>query len=107
MRNKHKATKGKPDFLPRLALVQHDPALLQDVLPQAAAGHVDAQYAAGLIYAEGRGVAPDPIEGYVWLSRAYAQGDQDAGLLRSMLMLNMSFDEINAADQRLLREVRQ
>jgi TPR repeat protein len=105
MRNKHKPAQPNHEFLARLALVQHDPELLADVLPQARAGNVDAQYAAGLIYAEGRGVPPDPVEGYIWLSRAIAQGDEDAVLLRNMVMLQMSLEEIRTADQRLAREV--
>lgn len=105
MRIKHKDVNGTTDFLASLALLQHDPELLHEVLPQATAGNVHAQYAAGLIYAEGRGVEADPVESYVWLTRAYQQGDEDAGLLRSMLMSNMTFDDIALAEQRLVREV--
>jgi len=105
MRNKAKPALAKHEFLVRLALLQHDPALLDDILPEARAGNVDAQYAVGLIYAEGRGVPPDPAEGYVWLSRAIAQGDEDAATLRDMVMLQMSLEEIRAADQRLAKEV--
>lgn len=106
MQNKQIPALVRHEFLARLTLVRYDPALLAEVLPQAATGNVDAQYAAGLIYAEGRGVPPDPVEGYVWLSRAIAQGDEDAGLLRDMLMLQMSLEEIQAADQRLEGEMR-
>jgi TPR repeat protein len=107
MRIKHKATNSTTDFLSALTLLSHDPDLLGDVLPQAKAGNVHAQYAAGLIYAEGRGVEPDRVEAYVWLSRALGLGDQDAGLLRSMLLASMSTEEIARAELKLVAEVLQ
>ena len=103
MKIKHLSTDQQAS-LARLILFRNDPELLSEVLKWARVGNTDAQYAAGLIYAEGRGVRPDPIEAYVWLSRAYAQGDEDAGLLREMVMLRMSFDDIALADQRLTKE---
>lgn len=104
MRNNHKAAYEDNDFLAALTLLSHDPDLLNEILPQAHAGNLHAQYAAGLIYAEGRGVEPDAVAGYVWLSRALAQGDQDAGMLRNILMVNMSPAEITRAEQRLAEE---
>lgn len=91
------------DFLSGLSLLRNDPHLLARALPQARAGNVHAQYAVGLIYAEGRGVATDLVAAYVWLSRAVAQGDSDARDLRSMLMLSMSVVEISRAEG-VLRE---
>jgi len=105
MRIKHKSAHATNDFLAALTLLSQDSDLLAEVLPQARAGNVHAQYAAGLIYAEGRGVEPDVIEAYLWLSRALDQGDQDAGILRKILMVNMVPAEIARAEQRLLEEV--
>jgi TPR repeat protein len=105
MRIKHKAVRETNDFLTALTLLTHDPDLLDDVLPQAKAGNVHAQYAVGLIYAEGRGVEPNAVESYVWLSRAMELGDEDASLLRSMLMGNMSTEEIARAELKLVAEV--
>lgn len=101
MRNQLRQAPARQDFLSRLVLLQHDPDLLKDVLPYARAGNVDAQYALGLIYAEGRGVTADLHESYRWLSRAMVQGDAEAGLLREMLMNQMSLEEIRLADESL------
>lgn len=89
------------DFLAALVLLRNDPQLVRDILPLAEGGNPHAMYALGLIYAEGRGVAPDSVQAYVWLSRALAQGDEDAQLLRAMLMHQMSEQEIAQADSRL------
>lgn len=102
MRNHSKPGSSRQEFLSRLVLLRHDPTLLTDVLPQARAGNADAQYAMGLIYAEGRGVTPDLHESYIWLSRAVAQGDSEAGILREMLMNQMTLEEIRMADKTLI-----
>ena len=107
MRIKHKSIHATNDFLAALTLLQHDPDLLGEVLPQAKAGNVHAQYAVGLIYAEGRGVEPNLVKAYVWLSRALAQGDQDAAILRKILMVNMAPAEIERAEQQLVEEIAQ
>ncbi|MEJ2362872.1 MAG: SEL1-like repeat protein [Gammaproteobacteria bacterium] len=99
-----KSHHSETDFLSALTLLRNDPNLLTRALPQARAGNVHAQYAVGLIYAEGRGVAADPVAAYIWLSRAMAQGDSDARDLRSMLMLAMADDDIVRAEQVLKEE---
>jgi TPR repeat protein len=99
MRNKTKTPADDSDFLSRLVLWRNDPGLVEEILPHARAGNSSAQYAMGLIYAEGRGVTQDTTQAYLWLTRAVNNGDEDAGLLRSVLMHDMSLDEIKAADQ--------
>ncbi len=99
MRNKAKTASKDSDFLSRLVLWRNDPGLVDEILPHALTGNASAQYAMGLIYAEGRGVTQDNTQAYLWLTRALNNGDEDAGLLRSVLMHNMSLDEIKAADQ--------
>jgi TPR repeat protein len=58
---------------------------------------VHAQYALGLMYAEGRGLKQDEIQAYVWLSRAAEQGDQDAVTLLYVLLSQMDAGQIATA----------
>lgn len=89
-------------FLTRLVLLRNDPALVAEILPLARKGNRHAMYALGLIYAEGRGVVPDPVQAYAWLSCAIEHGDEEAGLLRDMLMNGMSDEQIAVADKIVL-----
>ena len=41
-------------------------------------GLADAQSMVGVCYADGLGVAKNPIEGYAWYNIAIANGDEDA-----------------------------
>ena len=88
-------------FLSRLVLWNNDPGLIEEIFPHARAGSVTAQYAFGLIYAEGRGVEQDNKQAYLWLSRAYENGDTDAELLLSIVKQSMTFADIEAADRLL------
>ena len=88
-------------FLANLVLLRNDPALVKKVLPLAEAGNPHAQYALGLIYAEGRGVKVDRVQAYVWLSRAIAQGDEDAFVLRDVLMNEMTEQDVALAERSL------
>ena len=81
--------KQQEDFLSKLVLWNNDPEHTELVREKAEAGNVDAQYALGLMYAEGRGIQQDEIQAYVWLSRAIEQGDQDAASLRYVLLSHM------------------
>lgn len=87
----------RDDFLSKLVLWKNDPEHAAQVQEKAEAGNVDAQYALGLMYAEGRGIKQDEIQAYVWLSRAVAQGDQDAATLRYVLLSQMEPGQIAAA----------
>ena len=55
----------------------------------------------GLIYAEGRGVEPDLVQAYFWLTCAVEQGDRDAEVLRRIVAAQMSDGEFAEA-RRLL-----
>lgn len=68
-----------------LVLLRNDPELAARLVAQALAGEVDAQYAVGLIYAEGRGLEQDDVQAYYWLTRAVEQGDEDAERLRRVI----------------------
>lgn len=85
-----------------LTLLRNDPALAARLIAEAERGDMDAQYAAGLIYAEGRGVEPDLVQAYFWLTQAVGQGDEDAERLRRYVAAQMSDDEFERA-RRLVR----
>lgn len=89
--------------LSHLSLLRNDPVAAAEVLEHALAGHVDAQFAAGLIYAEGRGVPIDLVQSFFWLTQALQQGDRDAERLRQVIGSQMSELEYQQAQQ-LLRK---
>ncbi len=86
-----------------LILFCNDPDDAARLLRAAETGDVDAQYAAGLVYAEGRGVAQDEARSFYWLSRAIEQGDRDAQTLRRIVAMNMS-DEQHEQAKAMLAE---
>jgi TPR repeat protein len=84
-------------YLKDLILLRNDPSKVARIREAAERGEVDAQYAMGLIYAEGRGVEIDLARAHFWLSLAIAQGDQDADVLRNIVGSQMSDAEFEAA----------
>lgn len=84
-------------YLKDLILLRNDPGKVAVVREAAARGEVDALYALGLIYAEGRGVTIDLAQAHYWLSLAVEQGDRDAELLRNIVGSQMTDDEYAAA----------
>lgn len=76
-----------------LNLLRNDPVKAAEMIAEAERGDMDAQYAAGLIYAEGRGVPLDLVQAYYWLTLAVDQGDSDAELLRRVVAAQMSDDQ--------------
>lgn len=89
------------DLLSRLVLYRNDPDLAEEIRQAAEAGQVDAQYAMGLLYAEGRGVEYDLVAAYIWLSRAVEQGDRDAEALRHIVLQQMSQMQMAEAERQL------
>ncbi len=89
-----------------LNLLRNDPEAAARLIAEAEQGDVDAQYAAGLIYAEGRGVEIDLVQAYFWLTRAIEQGDGDAELLRRMVAMQMDDQKFDDA-RRLVELARQ
>ncbi|WP_455207256.1 hypothetical protein [Kaarinaea lacus] len=87
-------------YLAELAMYRNDPELARAIEEQALQGDKNAQYALGLIYAEGRGVQYNPVESYAWLTAAMMQGDQDAFLLRCMVAEILSTESIEEAEER-------
>jgi len=84
-------------YLKDFILLRNDPSKVGPVREAAERGEVDAQYAMGLIYAEGRGVSIDLAQAHYWLSLAVAQGDRDADQLRNIVGSQMTDDEYAAA----------
>ncbi|TVQ87181.1 MAG: sel1 repeat family protein [Chromatiaceae bacterium] len=84
-------------YLKHLVLLRNDPSKVPAVRAAAERGEVDALYAMGLIYAEGRGVPVDLAQAHYWLSLAIEQGDRDADLLRNIVGSRMSDEEYAAA----------
>ncbi|MGB5569951.1 MAG: sel1 repeat family protein [Sedimenticolaceae bacterium] len=89
-----------------LNLLRNDPEMAARLIAAAEQGDMDAQYAAGLVYAEGRGVEPDLVQAYFWLSQAIGQGDDDAERLRRYVAAQMDDVEFAAA-RRLVGLVKQ
>jgi TPR repeat protein len=84
-------------YLKDLILLRNDPAKVPLIRDLALRGEMDAQYAMGLIYAEGRGVEIDLAQSHYWLSLAVEQGDRDAALLRNVVGSRMTDAEYAAA----------
>jgi TPR repeat protein len=84
-------------YLKDFILLRNDPAKVPLIRDLALRGEMDAQYAMGLIYAEGRGVEIDLAQSHYWLSLAVEQGDRDAALLRNVVGSRMSDAEYAAA----------
>ena len=85
------------NYLKDLVLLRNDPSRVGVIREAAARGEVDALYALGLVYAEGRGVAIDLAQAHYWLSLAIEQGDSDAELLRNVVGSQMTDEEYAAA----------
>jgi len=73
---------NQENWLGELVLLRNDPELVDEVIPHAMAGNLDAQYALGLIFAEARGTDEDLVKSFAWLSIAATEGDPDAQSLR-------------------------
>lgn len=86
-------------YLKDLILLRNDPTKVERIRKAAERGEMDAQYAMGLIYAEGRGVEIDLAQAHYWLSLAIAQGDRDADQLRNIVGSQMSDAEFAAAKE--------
>jgi TPR repeat protein len=84
-------------WLQEMMKFRNDPALAAEIDAHARAGHVDAQFAMGLLYAEGRGVPLDRVKSYAWLTVAITSGDRDAEDLRYIVLQDMTDTEVDRA----------
>lgn len=89
--------------LDSLILLRNDPVAAAEIIEHALAGDKDAQFAAGLIYAEGRGVIEDKVQAFFWFSQAIEQGDQDAIRLRNIIGSQMTDQEYASARKLLTK----
>lgn len=87
-------------LLRELVLWRSDPSLAPRLRVEALRGSADAQYALGLVYAEGRGVDEDLVESWAWFTLALLQGDADAETLRYVVTERMSTAQCAQAEQR-------
>jgi len=60
-------------------------------------GDVMAQANTGLMYATGTGTDTDKARGYAWYSLAASRGNATAAINRNNLMMHMSWEELNRA----------
>ena len=88
------------DFLKDIVLLRNDPELVETIREKALQGNSHAQYALGLVYAEGRGVEEDLPEAWAWLTLAVMRGDEDAEQLRFVVAGQMRQDQFEEAEQR-------
>ena len=86
---------------------RHDPTQLPIATTFAEQGYADAQYLLGLIYIEGRGTPPDPVQACYWLSRAVAQGDRDATLLLQVAQQELNHEQRIALEQQLANDAKE
>jgi TPR repeat protein len=86
-------------FLNDLVLLRNDPAVAARIEVRAREGNPHAQYAMGLILAEGRGVAIDLPRSWAWLTLAVMQGDREAEMLRNIVGIELSDEEYRAGKQ--------
>lgn len=84
-------------YLKDLILLRNDPSKVPLIHARARAGEVDAQYAMGLICAEGRGLEVDLAQAHYWLSLAVEQGDRDAAQLRNVVGSRMTDAEFEVS----------
>jgi len=63
-----------------LAALAQDSSEIASLRAKAEKGNAIAQYNLGLAYAQGRGIAADPVEAYVWLSLARENGARGRAL---------------------------
>jgi len=84
-------------YLKDLVLLRNDPSKIPLIRAAADRGEVDALYAMGLVYAEGRGVPIDLARGHYWLSKAIELGDTDADILRNIVGSQMTDQEYQQA----------
>ena len=80
-------------------LLRNDPEFAGEMPSAAERGDVDARYAMGLIYADGRGAAQDEVKSYYWLTRAIDQGDKDAQTLLHAVVAVMTKKQFQQARQ--------
>lgn len=84
-------------YLKDLVLLRNDPSKVPRIQEAAERGEVDAQYAMGLVCAEGRGVPVDLALAHYWLSLAVEQGDRDAERLREVVGMQMTDEQYETA----------
>ena len=96
-KQRKKKTGKEKDFLRDVVLLRNDPELVNEIRDFAIQGDVNAQYALGLVYAEGRGTEEDLVKSFAWLSLCIIQGDNDAEALRYIVGERMNDEQYTAS----------
>ena len=78
-------------------------AALREFRPLAEQGTLDAQYNLGVMYFEGRGVAKDYVQAYMWFNLVAAKGDDYGKKGRDLVEKKMTPTQVEKA-QKLTRE---
>lgn len=86
---------NQKNWLGDLVLLRNDPELVDEVMPHAMGGNLNAQYALGLIFAEARGTDEDLVKSFAWLSIAATEGDSDAESLRYIVGERMTCSQLD------------
>jgi len=96
-KSKRKGVKkpNQKNWLGDLVLLRNDPELVDEVMPHAMGGNINAQYALGLIFAEARGTDEDLVKSFAWLSIAATEGDSDAESLRYIVGERMTCSQLD------------
>jgi TPR repeat protein len=84
--------------------VEKDPALAVEWFRKAAdQGHALAQAKLGIAYLLGEGVAPDPVEAWMWLDLSRSSGNEEAQKIFASLDAKIDAAQRSAAAERAQR----
>jgi TPR repeat protein len=86
-------------FLSGLNRWQNDKDHFRHIERFARSGDVDAMYALGLLFIEGRGVGQDYVIAYKWLNLAAINGDKDSYNLLYMITPDMTAEQIKKGEE--------
>ena len=78
-------------------VTQNDQVAFQWLEKAALSGHAEGQFYLGWMYANGYGVPKDNLKAFYWFSQAKDQGHQAASDQRTLLIPNMTPDELSEA----------
>lgn len=93
------------NYLNKLTGINDHWKLAKFIEDHAYMGEPNAQYALGLMYAEGRGVVQNPTLAYAWLTVAMFHGDWAARDLRILVKSMLDNDDLAMADNMAARLV--
>jgi len=72
---------------------------IKEYIPLAEQGEVDAQVRLGMMYEKGQGVPQNYVMAYMWLNLAASQGDELAAMMRDVIEIKMSKEQVGEAQK--------